>query len=246
MYTRSYQGAIWPKGASGITVGIGYDVGYVIKASPGSPYARAFVESFSEYKSQSLDRFGKFLQRRVAAMVAPKRQQPMSQDQTGGEDWCFGGCTSQRVNVTVQPSKGSLSQVISGSSKQAVAAAEALSQPADAPLNAIFLAKKSAAGCSVGTTSNNYPFGCKLAKDLVRANGVWTKFIGQPLIAETNLYVRKRVPIPNNAGQAQFSCAVGEVNSNDEVRVQSIVAIAYLQDVAYWGLLPPPPQTTCR
>lgn len=32
MYRRKYQGAIWPKGASGVTVGIGYDVGYVIRA----------------------------------------------------------------------------------------------------------------------------------------------------------------------------------------------------------------------
>jgi GH24 family phage-related lysozyme (muramidase) len=31
-YSRKYQGAIWPKGASGVTIGIGYDVGYVTRA----------------------------------------------------------------------------------------------------------------------------------------------------------------------------------------------------------------------
>lgn len=30
-YEAKYQGAIWPKGKSGVTVGIGYDVGYVTK-----------------------------------------------------------------------------------------------------------------------------------------------------------------------------------------------------------------------
>ncbi len=30
-YQQKYQGAIWPQGQSGITIGIGYDVGYVTK-----------------------------------------------------------------------------------------------------------------------------------------------------------------------------------------------------------------------
>lgn len=29
VYNRKYQGAVWPKGKSGVTIGIGYDVGYV-------------------------------------------------------------------------------------------------------------------------------------------------------------------------------------------------------------------------
>jgi GH24 family phage-related lysozyme (muramidase) len=30
-YARKYQGVTWPKGASGVTIGIGYDVGYVTR-----------------------------------------------------------------------------------------------------------------------------------------------------------------------------------------------------------------------
>jgi GH24 family phage-related lysozyme (muramidase) len=30
-YTRKYEGVTWPKGASGVTIGIGYDVGYVTR-----------------------------------------------------------------------------------------------------------------------------------------------------------------------------------------------------------------------
>ena len=32
VYTRKYRGPIWPGGASGVTIGIGYDVGYATKA----------------------------------------------------------------------------------------------------------------------------------------------------------------------------------------------------------------------
>lgn len=32
LYTRKYRGPIWPGGASGVTIGIGYDVGYATRA----------------------------------------------------------------------------------------------------------------------------------------------------------------------------------------------------------------------
>jgi hypothetical protein len=32
-YTRRYTAPTWPGGASGVTIGIGYDIGYVTKAA---------------------------------------------------------------------------------------------------------------------------------------------------------------------------------------------------------------------
>ena len=44
-YTQKYRKPIWPKGASGVTIGIGYDVGYASKAQLWSDWTGAIPDA---------------------------------------------------------------------------------------------------------------------------------------------------------------------------------------------------------
>lgn len=44
VYTRKYRGPIWPGGASGVTIGIGYDVGYATKTQLAADFGGAIPD----------------------------------------------------------------------------------------------------------------------------------------------------------------------------------------------------------
>jgi GH24 family phage-related lysozyme (muramidase) len=45
LYTRKYRHPTWPQGSSGVTIGIGYDVGYAIKSELGTDWQSAIADS---------------------------------------------------------------------------------------------------------------------------------------------------------------------------------------------------------
>jgi hypothetical protein len=207
-----------------------------------SPYTRTFIGAFDDFKNRPAPEFARALRNRVEELVSPHPQNPQYTDGVSW-DWCFGVCAPQEVRVVLQRSAGAKPQQISGPATKAVARAESLVQAAPGvPLNAVFLAKRSAKNCADGTFSNNYPFGCPLAKFLAHARGSYSQLIGRTLIAQTGVNIRKQVPVVQQSGNAQFSCKVGEVEVGQAITLKSVVAVEYLSDEFYWGLLPGPPR----
>lgn len=72
VYEKKYQKPIWPKGASGVTIGIGYDVGYASKAQLWDDWRGAIPDAMIERLEEAIGVTGqaaKPLARRLAASV---------------------------------------------------------------------------------------------------------------------------------------------------------------------------------
>jgi len=206
----------------------------------GSPYIRTFVKMFDDYSTKLIQSFGHDIRDNVKKLVAPDPQAPIYVDGVSGS-WCFDSCPLESATVKVQ-TMGAQKTVSLSVTDTASTAHDRINDLVGTQANAVYLAKKSAAGCVIGTLSNNYPFGCSLAKALAGASD-YSPFIGRPLVAELGVNVRKQVPSVKPSGDAQFSCTVDGVDPGQSIRIRGVVSVNYLSDTFYWGILPGVPKS---
>jgi hypothetical protein len=208
----------------------------------GSPYTRTFVGMFDEWANKPINQFGHDVGDRVRKLVEPYPQFPMYADGVLGS-WCFNVCDFGTATVTVQSAAQTKPKEIKGTVNTVTARADELTHKPDEPIaNAIFLGKKSSRNCSFGPISNNYPFGCDVAKVLAASGGNYIGLLGKPLQAYLTVNLRKQLPTVVSDRNIVYPCTVGTVDPGQVITLKGIVAIAYLQDVFYWGLLPGVPK----
>lgn len=77
LYTKRYRGPVWPGGASGVTIGIGYDVGYATAATLAADFGGAIPDDMITVLRTAIGKTGEAA-RRLAKDLAGQVDVPWS------------------------------------------------------------------------------------------------------------------------------------------------------------------------
>jgi hypothetical protein len=195
--------------------------------------ARRFHASLQKLSSNtSLDPLSTYfhLREEVRRSVLPKNQIPQ-QSAAMEKHWCFVEC---QINDTKAELTSEQEDLI-----KAIVNVTANSRSPSVEGNSVYIGRRSAVSCTLGSVADAYPFGCELLQRVAQSRGdAEVVKLAAPLsiTARTKVNVRKR--LPSTFGTfVMHECKVKVLSAGQAVRVQTIAAYDLSQDTQFYAII---------
>jgi hypothetical protein len=211
-----------------------------------SIYTRTLLKLLPVHPNDPINSLAVSIRPLVRDLAKPHDQRPAYYDGLDAP-WCFVKCQVKNPQTSFQTATKKINSPSSSQITIATAIAssiKSLNVTPDPPApNVVFLGKQSAAkDCDV-RTGENFPFGCDVLKSLLPDGSPSAtaarrkKFIGVPLVIQTELNVRLHAPTVDNKGDGIYSCVVDTLKPKSTATLSGILEIAYAGDTFFWGTL---------